>query len=335
MYKHAAIGGTFDHFHNGHKRIIDFAFHVSDKISIGLVKKGVLEEKPFQKNIEPFETRKENVLSYIRTNHDIDRAELFSLTDIFGSTLSDKSLDCIVVTRETKSNALIINKKRKETGLQALNIVTVPFVKGEDNKIIRSRRIRGGFIDRSGKSYIYLFNKMRVLNLPPRLRELLRRPLGTIIEGEQVYSSFTAEKVIKWIERNEPFKVISVGDVVSDSLVKNKFKPDLQIIDNRSQRRLLTSKQKKLGETSYKNPAGTIQRTAVLALNKKINTIIDSQKKEVLIIQGEEDLLALPAMLLAPLNSVVIYGQSNLGVIIVPVTEELKYKVEGIIRQFE
>jgi uncharacterized protein (UPF0218 family) len=40
-------------------------------------------------------------------------------------------------------------------------------------------------------------------------------------------------------------------------------------------------------------------------------------------------------MLLAPLNSIVLYGQSNLGVIIVQITEELKNKVEGILRQFE
>lgn len=336
MYKHAALGGTFDHFHNGHKRIIDFAFHVADKVSIGIVKQKLLEKKPFQEVIEPFETRKENVLSYVRTAHDLDKTELLQLTDMYGSTLTDETLDSIVVTRESRPNAIKINTERKALGMQPLAIVTIPFVKGEDNKIIRSRRIRGGYIDRSGKSYLSLFNKRRVLNLPPRLRELLRRPLGIIIQGEQVYSSFTAEKVIKWIERNEPFKVITVGDVVSESLLQNKFKPDLQIIDNRTQRKSFSSKkQNKQLKPTYKNPAGTIQRTAVTSLNKKMRSIIDSKKKELLVVQGEEDLLALPAMLLAPLDSIVIYGQANLGVIVVQITEELKYKVEGILRQFE
>ncbi len=333
QFSHAALGGTFDHFHNGHKRMIDFAFHVAHKVSIGITKEA-LNDKPFKDNIEPFEIRKEHIISYINNNHDGKEVELFTLTDIYGTTLEDKTIDAIVVTRETKPNALKINQQRLKNRLPALKIVTVPFVKGEDKKIIRSQRIRGGDIDRNGKSYYHLFNKQRALTLPPRLRELLRRPLGIIIEGEQMYNRFTAEKVIKWIERNKPYKVITVGDVVTNSLLENKYIPDLQIIDLRTQRKVI-QKEDQLNKPSYKNPAGTIQRSAAKVLYKKLNTIIESKQKEKIVIQGEEDLLALPAMLLAPLNSVVIYGQTDMGVIIVPVTEALKYKVEGILRQFE
>ena len=52
-------------------------------------------------------------------------------------------------------------------------------------------------------------------------------------------------------------------------------------------------------------------------------------------IQGEEDLLALPAILLAPLGSVVIYGQKDLGVVVVEVTEEKKEEVKKIINLFQ
>jgi len=43
-------------------------------------------------------------------------------------------------------------------------------------------------------------------------------------------------------------------------------------------------------------------------------------------VTGEEDLLALPAIVLAPLGSVVLYGQYDKGVVINEVTEELKKK---------
>ena len=335
MYKHAAIGGTFDHFHNGHQRILDFAFHIAEKVSIGITDKQLIQDKPFVSNIEPLDTRIDNVQSYIKTKHRLENATILILKDLFGPTLTDNTFDCIVVTKETEPNALLINEKRRKNGLKPLHIETVPFVIGEDNKIIRSRKIRGGSIDRTGKSYLNLFNKTRGLSLPPRLRELLRKPLGIIIEGDELYEKFTAQKVIKWIAKNKPYKVITVGDIISQTLIDNDFIPDLQILDKRTQRKILKTAIKINDKSSYKNPSGSIQRTAVEALHQKLSSLIESDKKEVLMIQGEEDLLAVPAILLAPLGSVVIYGQTGLGAIIVPVTESIKYKVDGIIRQFE
>lgn len=334
MYKHAALGGTFDHFHNGHKRIIDFAFHIAEKITIGITKEELISAKQYKDSIESFETRKENVLNYIETNHDDKKARIVALDDIYGPTLTDESIDVIVITRESKPNAQEINKQRRLKGLNSLEIISVPFVKGDDNKIVRSQRIRSGIIDRSGKSYIQLLSKRRSLNLPPRLRELLRKPLGIIIEGEQIYSSFTAEKVIKWIQTHKPTMVISVGDVITDSLINNRYIPDLQIIDQRTQRKIISTK-KDISTSAIKNPPGTLQRNAISTIQKKISHITEKGTKEKIIILGEEDLLALPSILLAPLGSIVLYGQANLGVIIVQVSEELKSKVEGILRQFE
>ena len=54
-----------------------------------------------------------------------------------------------------------------------------------------------------------------------------------------------------------------------------------------------------------------------------------------MIVKGEEDLLALPAILFAPLNSVVLYGQIDLGVVMVEVTEEKKKGVEEILKKFQ
>jgi pantetheine-phosphate adenylyltransferase len=285
IYKHVALGGTFDHFHNGHKRIIDFAFHIADKVTIGITATQLIEKKKFQNAIEGFETRKENVLAYIESNQDIKKLQIIALKDIFGTTLQDKTLDAIIVTRESKPNAQLINIERQKLKLPLLTIVTIPFVKGDDNKIIRSQRIRSGIIDRTGKSYVQLLNKRRGLNLPPRLRELLRKPLGVIIEGEAAYTKFTGEKVIKWIERNKPTMVISVGDVVTDSLLQNKYTPDLQIIDQRTQRKIIT-KIKNKSISSIKNPPGTLQRASVKAIQIKINSITETGMPAKIFIQG-------------------------------------------------
>jgi len=52
------------------------------------------------------------------------------------------------------------------------------------------------------------------------------------------------------------------------------------------------------------------------------------------VIKGEEDLLTLPAILLAPLGAIVIYGQKDVGAVVVEVTEEIKQKISNIINQF-
>src|SRR5690606_22748449 len=116
----------------------------------------------------------------------------------------DRTIDAIIVTRETKPNAIKINDERKKRKLPPLRIITVPFLKGDDNKIVRSSRIRKGVINRVGQSYEQHVGRRRSLLLPPRLRNVLRKPLGMIIEGEERFISFTAEKAARWIKKKKP-----------------------------------------------------------------------------------------------------------------------------------
>ncbi|OFZ40262.1 MAG: hypothetical protein A2070_06905 [Bdellovibrionales bacterium GWC1_52_8] len=52
-------------------------------------------------------------------------------------------------------------------------------------------------------------------------------------------------------------------------------------------------------------------------------------------IEGEEDLLALPAILFAPLGALVIYGHWQLGVVGVEVTEKTKDRAKSILNRFK
>ena len=53
-----------------------------------------------------------------------------------------------------------------------------------------------------------------------------------------------------------------------------------------------------------------------------------------LVVNGEEDLLTLPAILFAPLNSLVLYGHWQYGIIVVEVDEKIKEKVRKILKKF-
>jgi uncharacterized protein (UPF0218 family) len=61
-------------------------------------------------------------------------------------------------------------------------------------------------------------------------------------------------------------------------------------------------------------------------------------------IDGEEDLLVIPAIILSPLGSVIVYGQPPMnteagmlkgGIVVVLITNELKKQAQDLLVQFE
>lgn len=170
-----------------------------------------------------------------------------------------------------------------------------------------------------------LFAKKPVLRLPPSLREQMRKPLGFVFPNEQ--------ETLDHIKKTNPKMVIGVGDVVTSSLQKIGYTPNIGILDFKTRRDNYFLKTPS-GKT-YVNTPGEINREAVVALKVLITESLELDKKNNLYIEGEEDLLALPAILFAPINSVVLYGQFNLGVVFTKVTKEKKDIVKAMLLQFD
>ena len=374
QFHHATVAGTFDHLHAGHKALIDKAFAVAGRVSIGLVSGALLVAKAHASSMQPFTLRKKELEQYLKENGYDSRAEIFELTDIVGIALTDTTLDSIIVSTETRQNALKINSLRRKLGMKPLAINTIELVKSNIGKTIRSSLIRSGEIDRTGYQYKKQFTTLGILSLPPELRAQLRQPFGEVMEGSESDHSMSTDKTLHYLQtrKNAPV-VIAIGDVVTGCLLQAGYIPDICIVDGMTQRGEYTSrgalqyaptseesmeeimvkerKNGKVGEhkssraeaqksaeknsRSYINAPGTIQRPAVRALIGALKRAVDKQEKSTITVRGEEDLLALPAMLLAPLGSVILYGQFDLGIVVVEVTEELKGRVRNIITNFE
>ncbi|HRN70096.1 MAG TPA: pantetheine-phosphate adenylyltransferase [Candidatus Woesebacteria bacterium] len=334
QYVHAAVGGTFDHFHKGHEYILHTAFNSARQVTIGITTDALLQNKDFQNSIQPYSERKQSVLDYLKKNKFQEKGHIVPLNDMFGPAVSDKSMDMIVVSKETKTNAIKINDLRKKAGLHMLFIKTVAFIKSEDKKILRSTRIRQGEINSNGIKYINYFKKKNVITVPSYLKNTLREPFGDILQGNDKNIDKTTQKLISILKKFQYPMVISVGDVISSSLTDNYFMPHIQIIDKKTLRQTYQPTQSVTSSSISKNPAGKIQKAAVLTLKKDINQYIQFKKTSIQLIQGEEDLMALPAMLLAPVGSIVVYGQNNIGIVYVTVTVQLKHKVESLLSQF-
>lgn len=324
-YRYLTIGGTFDHLHAGHTALINHALKISDYIKIALTSDIYTQRKNFSHQIQTYAERKKSLLEYVSKNKTSSRVSILPINDLYGFSLHDASLQAIVVTRETYKNALIINKERIKKRLPPLDIVQVPLLKGPDKHIIRAERIRKGLIDRSGNPYAYLFVHKNKLLLPKELRGSMRIPLGIIMKNEH--------ETLQHITKTNPAVVITVGDIVTASLKKKGFIPDITITDGKSRRANLSDEKSKKMRTYYNAP-GTIQNTAVVGFKQKLTTFLNKFQKTALVIKGEEDLLALPAILLAPLGAFVLYGQFNQGIVITEVTEDTKKLVKKLLLQF-
>ena len=114
-YAKVAVGGTFDKFHDGHKKLLSMAFEIGNYIEIG-----------------------------------VTSDEFGGLKGDIDSTIYDADFEAIVVSEETEPTAVKINEIRVSKGMKPMDIVVVSFVLAYDGNPISSTRIRRGEINQKG-----------------------------------------------------------------------------------------------------------------------------------------------------------------------------------------
>jgi pantetheine-phosphate adenylyltransferase len=143
-YSKVAVGGTFDKFHDGHKKLLSTAFELGDQIDIGVTSDAFGGLKG---DIDSCEVRMNNLKSFFS---DKSNFIVIPLEDPYGTTIYDADFEAIVVSQETEPNAEKINEIRLSKGMKSLDIVVVSFVLAEDGNPISSTRIRHGEINKNG-----------------------------------------------------------------------------------------------------------------------------------------------------------------------------------------
>lgn len=326
-----ACGGTFDHFHKGHKSLLKLAFSLGKRVVVGITSDNYIQNSKSKtqnsKFIEPFEKRKRAVLEFIEKEGALDRVKIVEINDLFGPTLRKKySIGTIIVSQETKKGAEIINEHRKKKGLPELKIIINPTVKGQDGKQISSFRIRQGEIDREGRPYVKKEWLEKDLILTEKLREVLKKPFGQLINS------------INDCEIGQCPYLITVGDATAKIFNQEEIKTDISVIDFKIARKKEFSSVKDLGFVENEkvieinNQAGRIS----YFLTQAVCSLFRSRKsKTILKIEGEEDLSVLPLILAAPLGSVIFYGQPNEGLVKIEVSENIKRIVYRLVDKFE
>ena len=142
----------------------------------------------------------------------------------------------------------------------------------------------------------------------------------------------TMKRLKELIEKEKPSTVISVGDIVSRNMIEYGISLNVLIVDNKVMRKPIQPITVDADQTLYaKNPPGAITDEAWTV----IRSAIEQKGKTRVMVDGEEDLLALVAVLSAPEHALVVYGQPHVGIVVVKVTEETRENMQRIVDAME
>ena len=160
------------------------------------------------------------------------------------------------------------------------------------------------------------------MKLPDSLRDQLKIPLGLLLPIGQD----NKKNIQKYL--SDDSYVITVGDRTTEKMIEYGIIPSLQIVDGFEKRQ--KREFPKLGkeyELKIDNPAAEITLQSIQIIKKAFEMTPPTR----LIVNGEEDLLVLPACIYGPKNSVILYGQPNKGLVLVQITTEIRNKAQTLL----
>ncbi|MGD2200411.1 MAG: DUF359 domain-containing protein [Candidatus Bathyarchaeota archaeon] len=150
-----------------------------------------------------------------------------------------------------------------------------------------------------------------------------------MLKGHPSKTVHKLKKILK--EKNPPYFAV-VGDITSKNILRADLQPDLVVVDNRVMRVDIEPIDLQGRESiPSMNQAGTIDTGAWVALREAITL----KSKASVIVEGEEDLLVLPLILMLPEGSLIVYGQPREGMVVVEVTTEMREWTGDFISRME
>ncbi len=162
--------------------------------------------------------------------------------------------------------------------------------------------------------------------LDERLRAQLKKPFGYLCK-----KGTCSERLNKFN------KIISVGDITTYNVLQCGIVPNICITDD------ITMREKVPDEVRYRinaekfevlkvsNAAGSISVELINGIVAAMEAMKVSKRVRI-VVEGEEDLAVIPAVVSAPTGAAVIYGQPGEGMVLVEVTREKKKRAEYLLK---
>ncbi|MGC8661660.1 MAG: GTP-dependent dephospho-CoA kinase family protein [Nitrososphaeria archaeon] len=156
-----------------------------------------------------------------------------------------------------------------------------------------------------------------------QLRDELKHPLGYLINDNNVGSR---------LKELKGRVIISVGDRTTERLEELGLNPKVEIVDGMEKRKSRALPGNDIDiKIIVKNPQGTITASSVEAIKCAIRT----DKRTRIIVEGEEDLLAIPCIIHSKSGWIIAYGQPNEGMVIVEVGNSIKRLARSYLKRMQ
>ena len=165
-----------------------------------------------------------------------------------------------------------------------------------------------------------------MIQLRPSQADLqrLKEPFGRLLLGTPAKTMFELNRIIS---QAQPRRVSAVGDIVSRETLVAGITVNLRILDHISMRRPTAAFNLKVKKTyRVRNPAGGITLEAWDTIKRAMK-----DEEALIVVEGEEDLLALPCIVESPDDSLVLYGQPSRGLVVVDTNPKVRQEASLIL----
>jgi pantetheine-phosphate adenylyltransferase len=144
QFENIGLGGTFDRLHRGHKLFLDIAAHYGQFVHVGLISSGYLNKihKNYYKIIQSFKNRRKEVESHLLQRNTQKRILSIDSPGMDQKLANEAKLGALIVSQETCSGAIAINRLRTAHGKSKLTIIVIPRVIRADGTLESSTKLR-------------------------------------------------------------------------------------------------------------------------------------------------------------------------------------------------
>jgi len=328
------IGGTFDRFHAGHRNLLMSALSECQSIEVWVTVDSIAKAK--DSRINPWKKRVKEIKQALDTES--ERLEFRELEDLHGPAPTHELASAIICTSETLPECETINSIRQESGLPVLEIICASHTMCWDGIPISSSRIRNGEIDRFGQRWIPESFETKEMVMTAEVETELKDPFGQLIPGpENDPSHAMTEALVQTEGAHGP--LIAVGDVTVRTLQDMGRPADIGLIDGRTKRQVWDGAEG-IDSSLYdfvlecSSPAGRLTPSLLSSCETAISSWNNEEQSSLIIVEGEEDLAPLILHPLAPIDSVILYGQPGKGVVIRWCGEDAKHRCRRLLSGF-
>jgi len=164
-----------------------------------------------------------------------------------------------------------------------------------------------------------------VLTLPSELRAEFKEPFGPLYTD--------VEDLLA--DADEP--IVAVGDMVTYYLREAGHEPHVSVVDGLTERAAVPDEVREGLEGAGELRIDVVNEPAELSreLLLSLREAVDAEEDTLLVVEGEEDLATLPAVLATPLGGSVIYGQPGEGMVLIRVTEAARAEMRDRLVRFD